>query len=289
MNTKTLVVLAAGLGSRYGGNKQLETVTEEGETIIDFSLYDALASGIERIVFVVRRSIAENVRSEFGPKLKGRAEVAYVHQDEFTVPSPDINRRKPWGTGHAVLAASVAVRENFWVINADDFYGRASFLALASAPTDGFSLVSFHLGQTLSPNGPVSRGECMVDDKGFLLGVVERKGIVSENGIVTCDDPSALLTLETPVSMNLWGFTPAIFGILKDGFDRFLGSAETDPLAEFGIPQAVNRAVSSGSASVKVLNSEERWSGITFKEDKELVARHIVELRERGLYPSRLF
>ena len=285
MKTTTLVILAAGMGSRYGGTKQTEAVTPAGETIVDFSIYDALVAGIGKIVFVVRSGILDEVRERFEPGPGRRAELRFVCQDRFETPP----REKPWGTAHAILSASEAVNEPFWVINADDLYGRSAFLQMASTHDDGFAMVSYSLGQTLSLHGPVSRGECLVDKEGFLRSVVERKGIVSENGEIVCGDPGARLYSDTPVSMNFWGFTPRIFDILRQGFGRFVEESAGDPSAEYFITSAVNSAIERDEARVKVLPSADRWMGITFRDDRAPAALHIQGLRERGLYPARLW
>ncbi len=292
MKTKTLVILAAGMGSRYGGTKQLDSITPNGETIIDFNLYDALVAGIEKVVFIVRSSILEDVRSEFEPKLRDRAETEYVCQDEFRLPAKGIGRKKPWGTGHAILSASEAVDEDFWVVNADDLYGRSTFLQMSSSSTDGFSMAAFRLGSTLSPNGSVSRGQCIVDDEGFLKAVVERKGILRENGSITCDDPEDVLeplTDNTAVSMNFWGFTPRIFELLEERFGEFIAARGDDPDAEFFITEPVNDAIAEGEASVRVLVTNEQWVGVTYREDREMAAARVLELRSRGIYPARLW
>jgi len=289
MKTKTLVVLAAGLGSRYGGTKQLDAVTPGGETIIDFTLYDALVAGIEKVVFIVRRAILEDVRAEFGEKLEGRAEAHYVCQDELRPPKTGIEREKPWGTGHAILCASEAVDEDFWVVNADDFYGRPTFLMMASAPAGGFAMAAFRLGSTLSENGTVSRGECVVGDDGFLKAVIERKGILRDNGNIICDDADVRLAADTPVSMNFWGFTPRVFGILEKRFERFVSGHGSDPSAEFYITKPINDAIAAGEAAVRVLTTGEKWVGVTYRDDKAQTAAHIEGLRARGLYPERLW
>lgn len=285
MKTSTLVILAAGMGSRYGGTKQTEAVTPAGETIVDFSIYDALVGGIEKVVFVVRSGILSEARERFDRAWGSRLELDYVCQDLAEAPE----RERPWGTAHAILSAREAVDDNFWVINADDLYGRSAFLQMASAPGDDFSMVGYRLGQTLSPHGPVSRGECIVGEDGFLMSVVERKGIVRDNGRIVCDDHEALLDHGTPVSMNFWGFSPKIFEILEEGFARFIEERGEEPGAEYFITEAVNRAIESEEASVRVLSSSDRWIGMTYREDRSAAALHIQGLRDRGLYPSRLW
>lgn len=285
MKTSTLVILAAGLGRRYGGTKQTAAVTPEGYTIVDFSLYDAFVAGIEKVVFIVRWDILEEVRAAFVPSIGTRAEVRFVCQDSFPAPERD----RPWGTGHAILSASEAVDEPFWVINADDFYGRSTFLMMSYSDPSEMKMAAFRLGATLSEFGPVSRGQCDVDSGGFLRSVIERKGILRDNGGITCDDPAALLTPDTPVSMNFWGFTPEVFPVLESRFARFLEEHGNDPSAEFYITAAVNDAIHSGEIAVRVLRTEEKWVGVTYREDRRTAAGHFEALRSRGIYPGKLW
>lgn len=292
VRTKTLVILAAGVGSRYGGNKQLEYVTPNGETLMEFSIYDALAAGIGKIVFVTRRAILDLLRSEFEPKIEGRAELAFVCQDEFRLPADAVSRTKPWGTGHAILSVSEVVDDNFWVINADDFYGRSSFLAMASAPGDGSAMVAFDLGSTLSENGPVSRGQCVVGNDGLLASVIERKGIMRDNGVIVAADDATSpgrLSADTPVSMNFWGFEPGFFGLLEKGFEDFVKNSAEDSSAEYYITRAVNDAIENDDLRINVIRSTEQWVGLTYRNDRLRAAEYISGLRERGIYPPRLW
>lgn len=293
MKATTLVILAAGMGSRFGGLKQLEPVTPEGETILDFSVYDAIRSGFRKIVFVVRREILRDFKSFFDHKLEGIVEVRYVCQDDF---KSSEKRKKPFGTGHAVLAARKQVDENFCVINADDFYGGRSFESIANwdaAPDSAkFAMIGFKLQKTLSDHGTVSRGQCEIDSADFLNAVVERTGILSENGIISCDNEGKerlSLARDTVVSMNFWGFTTVIFEFLDRDFCAFLERAGGESEDEFFVNDVVNRAVLENRASVRVIESDESWMGITYKEDKHGVAERLAGLRADGVYPEKIW
>ncbi len=292
MKATTLVILAAGIGSRFGSLKQIEPVTPEGETILDFSIYDAVRAGFKKIVFVVRREILGDLAGLFERKLGGIVDVRFVCQDDAVEMG---GRKKPYGTGHAVLSASDEVRENFCMINADDFYGRSSFMTARkwdTAPESAdFSMIGFMLLKTLSKSGPVSRGQCAIDKDGFLTAVRERTGIVSENGGIYCDSKNGAspLNADTVVSMNFWGFTTGIFEFLEKDFELFLESEGSDQNSEFYINDVVNRAVAAKKASVRVFPSDEDWMGITYKEDRDGVAQKLAVLREAGVYPARLW
>jgi NDP-sugar pyrophosphorylase family protein len=299
-NKPTLVILAAGVGSRYGGLKQLDTFTDHGATIMDFSVYDALQAGFGKFVFVIRKNIETEFRSVFDEKLKGKAEVAYVFQELDCVPKAFQNpqRTKPWGTGHALLMAKDEVTENFAVINADDFYGKEAFEVMANQliQTDKnsyeFSSMAYFLKNTVSDHGYVSRGECRVDSNGFLIDVTERTHIEkSKNGFVFKDDShnSTPIGGDTIVSMNFWGFTPKCFEFGQALFDQFLEDNTDNPKAEFYIPTVVNEILNSGIASVKVLKSNAQWFGVTYQEDKEIVKAAIQNLQSQGVYPTKLW
>lgn len=284
------------MGSRFGGPKQLKQLTPTGETLIDFSLFDAVNAGFKKIVFVVRSEILPEMKS-FEQKLAGSADVRFVCQDELGLPEgySRVSRTKPFGTGHAVLAAA-EVNENFCMINADDFYGRKAFKMLAEwtppAGENEFVMVGFPLKNTLSAHGPVSRGQCVVSDDGFLKSVVERKGILSENGMISCSgetNAGSELEPQTIVSMNFWGFTPYIFELLERGFREFLRKNAPDEDSEFFINDVVNSAVSEGRARVRVLRSDEDWMGITYKEDTDEVSEKLKTLKETGIYPERIY
>jgi len=296
----TLVVLAAGIGSRYGGLKQLDTFTPEGDTIIDFSIYDALEAGFGKFVFIIRKSIEEEFRAEVDKKLAGKAEVAYVFQEIDKVPQKFFNseRVKPWGTGHAMLMAKEVVKENFAIINADDFYGREAFDSMATylrsvdEESFDFSMMAYLLKNTVSDHGFVSRGECAVNDKGFLSHVVERTHIERiDGGLKRKDEEGNMIPIDenTVVSMNFWGFTPRCFEYTESLFETFLEENKEDLKAEYFIPLIVNGYLESGNATVKVLTSEARWFGVTYKEDKESVQNEIQKLKAQKVYPKHLF
>jgi len=297
LNTTTIVILAAGMGRRFGGTKQLEPVTEDGETILDFSLFDAVEAGFRKLVFVVRSEILAEARSVFAARLPGDVEVEFVCQDQALVPNQHSTRRtKPYGTGHAVLATRPVVDGTFLMINADDYYGKNAFRTMSdwfgSSDDAEFAMVGYSLQKTLSRFGSVSRGQCIVSDDGFLSSVIERKGIISENGIISCDDNVRVdppLRPDTVVSMNLWGFSPLIFEFLEERFDSFLRANASDTEAEFYINDVVNDAVSKRKAAVRVLRSDEEWIGITYKKDKEWTAERLNALKAQGTYPAKLW
>lgn len=296
----TLVVLAAGMGSRYGGLKQLDTFTPEGDTIIDFSIYDALKAGFGKFVFIIRKSIETEFRAEIEKKLSGKAEVAYVFQELDKLPKKYFNpeRAKPWGTGHAMLMAKDCVKENFAIINADDFYGKEAFETMAEylRKTDkesfDFSMMAYLLKNTVSEFGYVSRGECEVDQDGFLTKVTERTHIEKIEGhLARKDEQGKMIPIDknTVVSMNFWGFTPRCFDFTEALFEEFLKNNKDDLKAEFFIPLIVNELLKTGTAKVKVLTSEAKWFGVTYKEDKEMVEKEIQHLKREKIYPSNLW
>ncbi len=297
----TLVVLAAGIGSRYGSLKQVDRVGPSGETIIDYSIFDALRAGFGKAVFVVRRSIEAEFREAFLVRLGGRipAELAFQELEDvpagFAVPP---GRSKPWGTSHAVLAAAAQVREPFAVINADDFYGRDAFERMAGflsglAPQDPkFAVVGYGLRSTLSEHGSVARGVCEVGPDGFLTGIVERLKIEPDGEIIVdraADGGVLVLPESTVVSMNFWGFTPLYFEQAREAFRSFLRARSGDPKAEMYIPLVVNDMVRSGQATVKVLPTTARWFGVTYREDKPRVMAELEALVRAGEYPRSLW
>lgn len=301
MNAKpklTLLVLAAGIGSRYGGIKQIDGFGPNGETIMDYSLFDALRSGFDKVVFIVREEILETVREKFGGRLKGKAEVDYVIQSLNSLIPPQYKnaaRTKPWGTGHAMLCAKDVINEPFAVINADDFYGRQAFASLVDFFRDPAgttnAMVGYTLKNVLSENGSVSRGCGETDTNNFLKSVVERTTIVKENGKIISKekDGDRELSPETPTSMNFWGFHPAIFPKTEQLFTGFMQRNKGDLKAEFYIPLFVNELIRQGSEKVKVISGGSVWFGVTYKEDKEVVASRIAELVRSGEYPSKLW
>ena len=296
----TLVVLAAGMGSRYGGLKQLDTFTESGATIIDFSIYDAVDAGFEKIVFVIRKSFEKEFKALFSKKLEGRAQVDFVFQEIDKIPEKYLNpkRTKPWGTAHALLMAKDVLTDNFAIINADDFYGKEAFKVMADTlrKTDResyqFNMMAYLLKNTISEHGSVSRGECQVNDSGFLTDVTERVHIEKVNGqLIRKDEHGALVPIDenTIVSMNFWGFTLKYFEFGVDLFEEFLEENREDLKAEFYIPSVVHEILKSGKATVEVLQSNAKWFGVTYQEDKEMVSQEIDRLFQQNIYPSNLW
>ncbi|WP_242202612.1 nucleotidyltransferase family protein [Aestuariivivens insulae] len=300
MSKPTLVILAAGMGSRYGGLKQIDSFTPDGDTIIDFSLYDALRAGFGKFVFIIRKSFEEEFKAIFNKKLEGKAEVDYVYQELENVPEQYINpeRTKPWGTGHALLMAKDAVQENFAIINADDFYSREAFESMAKAliATDkesyDFKTMAYLLKNTVSDHGYVSRGECQVDDNGYLVDVTERTHIEKIDGkLMRKDDNGEFIPIDenTVVSMNFWGFTPKCFEFGGQLLLDFLENNKENLKAEFYLPTIVNEILKSGEATVEVLKSEAKWFGVTYKEDKAIVQKAIEALKADNVYPKHLW
>ena len=294
----TLLILAAGMASRYGSLKQIQQFGPSGETIIDYSIYDAIRAGFGKIVFIIRDNFAEEFKEIFEPKLKGKVETAYVFQDinafvnGHTVPA---DRTKPWGTAHAVLCAKDAINEPFAVINADDFYGRDAFEKMAAflkeeCATDRYSVVGYELGKTISEYGSVSRGVCEASG-GNLTGITERTKIYIDNGKIVYEDGDKKVELgpKTPVSMNFWGFAPSVFPVSEKLFDQFLDQKITDPKSEFFIPIVVDQFIASGTGSVKVIPTSSQWFGVTYKEDAPGVQASLSALVNKGEYPDNLW
>jgi len=292
----TLLVLAAGMGSRYGGLKQIDPVGPSGETVLDYAVFDAARAGFGRVVFVIRRDFEEIFRAKIGSRYAGRIAVDYVFQSLDALPvnfAPSAGREKPWGTGHAVWCAREAVRGNFAVINADDFYGADSFAQLATflsahrkseIENRKFAMVGFQLANTLSEHGAVSRGVCAAGADGSLSFIVEQTGITpAEVG------PAKKFSGRELVSMNCWGFTPALFAGLGAQFAEFLAARGGDAKAEFYLPAAVSTMIAGGQATVQVLPTTSAWFGVTYLEDKPRVSAAIAELVRRGVYPEKLF
>jgi len=300
MDTLTLAILAAGLSSRYGAAKSLDPVGPDGESLLDYAVYDALASGFGAIGFVVRRvtegALQSRIQTRFGRALP----VSYVRQELWPLPGgrrPPSARMKPWGTGHAVLRLAALAPGPFAVANGDDFYGRSSYARLATSLSEDptgptFHLIGFRLGTTLSEFGGVSRAVCDIDEDGRLVGLEEVLGIeATEEGALlgkTVDGKRRILQPDALVSMGLWGFTPAVFGLLEQRFADFLEKHGDDPEREFLLSDAVGAMVSSGVADVFVHPSEEPWFGMTYREDRARVEAHIAELVEQGEYPESL-
>jgi dTDP-glucose pyrophosphorylase len=299
-NKPTLVVLAAGMGSRYGGLKQMDTFTPEGDTIIDFSLYDAIEAGFGKVIFIIRKKFEKDFKAIFNKKLVGKIEVAFVYQEVENVPTEYINpeRIKPWGTGHALLMLKDVVNENFGIINADDFYSRQAFKAIADQlrntdkNSSDFCMVAYSLKNTISDNGYVSRGECNVDKNGFLTDVTERVRIEKIEGILKCEnDNGEMIPIDenTIVSMNFWGFTPKCFEFGEELFLDFLEKNKGELKVEFYLPTIVNKMLASKKASVRVLESNSKWFGVTYSEDKKNAQNEINKLKENGVYPVNLW
>ena len=299
----TLLVLAAGMGSRFGALKQIEPMGPSGETVLEYSIFDAIRSGFGRVVFVIRRDFEEQFRTKVSSLFEDRIAVDYAFQELDDLPEPYTlpeGRTKPWGTAHAVLAARDIVKSPFAVINADDFYGEDAFRALADflkrVPTEiipaKFCMVAYELGKTLSPNGTVSRGICTVDPQGCLESIREMEKIASSD-----DGPEALmpdgtitsLSPTTPVSMNMMGFTPMIFDMLDERFRSFLETRGHDLKAECYLPESVAHAISKGYATVEVLKTKARWMGITYAEDRAAFRTDILAKCDNGEYPHCLW
>ena len=304
MSRATLVIMAAGLGSRFGaGIKQLEPVGPGGEIIMDYSIYDALEAGFDKVVFVIRRDLEKDFREVIGRRIEKITEVAYAYQEVEDIPSefrekfPD--RTKPWGTGQAVLCCRNVVDSPFLVINADDYYGkeayREAYSYLTSMSKTGkiqICMVGFVLKNTLSENGGVTRGICRVDDSGMLTQIVETHNIEKsgENAVVREGEKVTYLDIDSPVSMNMWGLPADFFNILEEGFRRFLKDTPRDDLkAEYLLPTLIGQLLHEQKISVKVLKSREQWFGVTYKEDKDAVVSALKRLTEEESYPSVLY
>jgi len=293
MNDMTLLVMAAGIGSRYGGLKQLDEVGPSGETIIDYSVYDAIKSGFSKVVFIIRKDFEDEFKSKISNKFSDDIQVEFVFQDIHLLPngySAPNERIKPWGTGHAILCASNVIDGPFNAINADDYYGRESFKTIAdyyNNGNDSFSMVAFQLEKTLSEFGAVTRGLCSVKED-HLISVIETENLVKSNtGISSNSDLD--LKGDEPVSMNMWGFTPTIFDYLNEMFELFLSKNIHDQKSEFLIPSVINDLINSGNEVVQVLYSKSSWFGVTYKQDKSYVIQRIKKLVDRGFYPNKLF
>jgi NDP-sugar pyrophosphorylase family protein len=296
----TLLILAAGMASRYGSMKQIQSFGPSGETIMDYSIYDAIQSGFEKIVFIIRKDFAEDFKNIFEPKWGKKVETEYVYQEldsylEGYQPPPD--RTKPWGTAHAVLCAKSAVREPFAVINADDFYGRDAFekaykfLTTACNATT-YSIIGYDLSKTLSENGSVSRGVCEVDMDNNLVSIHERTKIYrNEKGAITYEDGGT--TFQVPdnskVSMNFWCFDPSVFAFIEKIFKEFLAKSGKESKSEFFIPIIGDRFIHEGKGQIKIIPTAASWFGVTYKEDAPSVQESINQLVSSGLYPAKLY
>lgn len=298
MATPTLLVMAAGMGSRYGGLKQIDPVGPNGETIIDYSIYDAMRAGFGKLVFVIRKDIEQPFKETVGARFEKKIPVEYVFQElenlppGFTVPT---GRTKPWGTTQAVLMAEDKIREPFAVINADDFYGAESYRVLAEQLKSGsqdYSMVGFVLRNTLSDFGSVARGVCRVSDSGYLERIEELTNIERDNDGAKNTAPDGAVTKlsgNEPVSMNFWGFTPAIFPQLRTVFHNFLQRSGNELKTESYVPAAIGELITAGQANVKVLRSNDSWFGVTYREDRPRVVDSIRTLVDAGKYPAALW
>ena len=298
----TLFVLAAGMGSRYGGLKQLDGLGPNGETIMDYSIFDAIRGGFGKIVFVIRKDFEEDFRKKIISKYENHIPVEVVFQsidklpEGFTCPA---ERVKPWGTNHAVLMGKEVIREPFAVINADDFYGRDSFAVigkflseLPEGAKNTYCMVGFRVGNTLSESGTVARGICSTDENRHLTTVVERTEIMRINGVVSYKDENGEwvgIEDNTPVSMHMWGFTPDYFNYSEEYFIDFLKENIDKPKAEYYIPLMVNKLINDGTATVEVLDTTSRWFGVTYAADRQGVVNKLQALADSGEYPSKLF
>lgn len=296
----TLLILAAGMGSRYGGLKQIEPVGPSGETILEYSIYDAIRAGFGKVVFVIRKSFADEFKSRFESKLTGKIEIEYVYQEIDKLPegySLPEDREKPWGTGHAVLVAKDIINEPFAVINADDFYGAEAYLVISkylkeSITDQRYAMVGYNLNRTLSDFGTVSRGICITDNNNLLTKITETHKIKQEDQHISCESednlPTKLNGSET-VSMNFWGFHPSIFKNIENQFINFLKTNINQPKSEFYIPFVVFEMIKNAQISVKVLSANSPWFGVTYKEDKPYVVQQIQDLTNKGVYPNQLW
>lgn len=294
----TLLILAAGMASRYGSMKQVDGFGPNGETIIDYSIYDAIKAGFGKVSFIIREEFQDAFKAIFEPKLAGRIETDYVFQSydltQFGI-DKTIERSKPWGTAHAVLAARNQINEPFCVINADDFYGYEAFEKMAQFLTtevadDNYSLMGYQIDRTLSDYGSVSRGVCKVED-GKMVEINERTEVYFKDGDVFYKDATGEheLPKDTRVSMNFWGFAPAVFKQSEEMFKKFVDANESNPKAEFFIPLVADELIKTGTAAFKVIPTGNKWFGVTYKEDKPIVQASINELVENGTYPSNLW
>ncbi len=296
----TLLILAAGMGSRFGGLKQVEPVGPNGETILEYSVYDAIRAGFGKVVFVIRESFAESFKTSFESKLAGKIKIEYVYQETNMLPEgfqmPE-GREKPWGTGHAVLMAKDAINEPFAVINADDFYGAEAYQVIAkyltkSITPEKYAMVGYRLNNTLSEFGSVSRGICVTDENNQLTKITETHKIRPEGSQILCESEekeTVELKGDETVSMNFWGFHQSIFKNIENQFVDFLTHHINEPKSEFYIPFVVFEMIKTGLISVEVLHADSPWFGVTYKEDKPYVIDQITNLTNQGIYPEKLW
>ncbi|WP_069659320.1 nucleotidyltransferase family protein [Arcticibacter eurypsychrophilus] len=296
----TLLILAAGMASRYGSMKQVDGFGPNNETIIDYSIYDAVRAGFGKVSFIIREEFLDSFKSIFEPKLKGVVETDYIFQtfdlEKYGI-DKIIERQKPWGTGNAVLEASNNVKEPFCVINADDFYGYDAFKKMADFLTtdvreDNYCLIGYEVDKTLSEHGAVSRGICLVNGAGNLQEINERTKVYAKDGQIVYEEESGEITPlheDARASMNFWGFTPAVFEQANPMFKRFVEANEANPKSEFFIPLIAEELVKTGKANFKVIPTSAKWFGVTYKEDKPIVQKSIAALIANGTYPAKLW
>jgi dTDP-glucose pyrophosphorylase len=297
----TLFILAAGMGSRYGGLKQLDGLGPNGETIMDYSVFDAMRAGFGKVVFVIRKDFEEDFRRVVLSKYADHVPCEVCFQGIDCLPegfTRNPERTKPWGTNHAVLMAKDLIHEPFMVINADDFYGKESFEVMAkfllsvNGQQGKYCMAGYRVGNTLSEHGTVSRGVCATDKMGFLTDVVERTAIESKNGHIVFPDENGNeveIPFDTPVSMNMWGFTPEYFEYTEEAFKEFLKVSGQELKTEFYIPTLVNDLIKAGKATCQVLDTPAKWFGVTYADDRQMVVDKIQALVEAGVYPNKLF
>jgi NDP-sugar pyrophosphorylase family protein len=295
----TLLILAAGMASRYGSMKQIQSFGPGGETIMDYSIYDAIRAGFKKVVFIIRKEFADDFKAIVEPRLKGKIAIEYVYQDlkSFTEGHPvPAERTKPWGTAHAVLCAKDIINEPFAVINADDFYGRDAFekaytFLTGEVNDNTYSIIGYELLKTLSDNGTVNRGVCVADAQGNLVSIAERLNIKKADGkIVTDDDQQPKnLPLDSQVSMNFWCFSPSIFPYSEKLFNEFLSKNVSNPKSEFFIPIVADRFINDGKGVIKVIPTSAQWFGVTYKEDAPEVKENLNQLVKAGEYPPSLW
>jgi len=296
----TLLILAAGMASRYGSMKQIQGFGPSGETIMEYSIYDAIRAGFKKVVFIIREEFANDFKSIFDPKLNGKIETGYVFQDlrsfagNRQIPS---ERSKPWGTAHAVLCAKDAVHEPFAVINADDFYGTDGFKKAADflkneCKPDVYAIIGYQLANTLSEHGTVSRGVCQVDANNNLVGIKERLKISRQNGVMVdeeAEDKKVEIPEDAKASMNFWCFHPSVFDFIQEGFKKFLDENINNPKSEYLIPFTADQWVKAGKGVIKVIPTTAKWFGVTYKEDAPAVKGDLEHLVHQGEYPPKLW
>lgn len=304
MSKATLVVMAAGIGSRFGGGiKQLEPVGPNGEIIMDYSIYDAMAAGFDKVVFVIRKDLEKDFKEVIGNRIEKVVEVAYAYQEVDDIPQMYKERfqerTKPWGTGQAILCCKHVVDSPFLVINADDYYGKQAYVEAfeylteeKTADNPEICMVSFVLKNTLSENGGVTRGVCKVDENGYLADIVETSNIekYKDGAAVRKEEAYQPIDIESSVSMNMWGLTPEFFQILESGFEEFVANTPADNLkAEYLLPTIIGDLLAEKKLAVRVLTSKDKWFGVTYKEDKDSVVSELQALIRDGVYPEKLF